>query len=131
MKTDANDFEVESQLACTLEDFRSSAHAMAERPESFWADQRRSIMARLGTHRKAASFRPVLAWGAAIAVVLAVLALLVEGPRALPAPDFAAGYDQELLSDVDRLTEAEAPLALEPALILANEIAEKSRLRER
>ena len=116
------DFAAEPKLKAALKEFRASALAATERPEAFWAEQCRSVMARVARVRKASFLRPALAWGVAAVLVLVAVGLWVEGPSALPAPDFAVGYDDDLLSDVGRLTDTQAPLALEPALVLADEI---------
>lgn len=116
------DFDNEKQLDAALKEFRASACAGLQRPEDFWEKQRRAVMAQIVHRPQASPFKPLLVWGIAVAVVLIAFGLWVEGPRTLPAPDFAAGYDQDLLGDVESLTNAEAPLALGPAFILADEI---------
>ncbi len=122
MKNDDTNFEEEPQLKSALREFRSAAHLMAERSEVFWADQRSAVMRRISQRHTGFSFRPALVWGSAAVLVLMVIGIYVEVPRALPAPDFAAGYDQDLLIDVERLTGAEVPIALDPAFLLADEI---------
>jgi hypothetical protein len=122
MKSDDIDFEEDAQSKSALREFRDAAHRMTERSEGFWADQRFAVMEKISQRRKGLSFRPILVWGGAVVLVLMVIGIWIEVPRALPAPDFAAGYDQDLLSDVERLTVAQAPIALEPAFLLAAEI---------
>jgi hypothetical protein len=122
MKKNGFDFAGERQFESDLKEFRASALTGAERPGAFWAEQRRSVMARVGQAQKASPFKPAFAWGMAVVIVLAVVGSWMEGPRALPAPDFAAGYDDDLLSDVKRLTDTQTPLALLPALALVDEI---------
>ena len=123
MNADGFNFERDVRLKDALNEFRSSARASAERPEAFWADQRLKVLDRAQERRKPISFRPVLAWCTTVVLVLVVVTFWLESPRALPAPDFAAGYDQDLLADVESLTNRPVTLALEPALILADEIA--------
>jgi len=116
------DLSEDPQFKDALREFRSAGHRMTERPERFWADQRLHIMKRISSRRKGFSFRPVLVWGSAVALVLIFVGIWMDVTRALPAPDFAAGYDQDLLRDVERLTEAQTPIALEPAFLLVDEI---------
>lgn len=122
MENDGLEIAGDSRLRSDLEEFRAAARAAAERPEAFWAGQRRSVMARVGLPPKTGRLRPAMAWGVAAAVVLAAVGLWMDGPRALPAPDFAAGYDDDLLGEVERLTDVDAPIAFEPAMMLAGEI---------
>lgn len=124
MDTDGIHCERDAELEKSLKEFRASALAAVERPESFWTAQRRAVLERMGRPRKTLAWRPALVWGTALAFILVVAAIWLDGPRALPAPDFAAGYDQDLLLEVERLTEAQTSLALEPAQLLAREIAE-------
>jgi len=122
MKKNGFDFAGERQFESDLEEFHASALTGTERPEAFWAEQRRLVMARVGQAQTAFPFKPALAWGMAAVIVLAAVGSWMEGPRALPAPDFAAGYDDDLLGDVKRLTDTQMPLALQPAMVLVDEI---------
>ncbi|MBZ5496076.1 MAG: hypothetical protein LAP85_06705 [Acidobacteriia bacterium] len=122
MNTDEINHEGDVQLEDALKEFRASAFASVERPESFWTAQLKAVLERMEQHRKVVPWRPLLTWGTAAVIVVAVAGIWLLSPRALPAPDFAAGYDQDLLVDVERLTDSQMPLALEPAMILADEI---------
>jgi hypothetical protein len=51
---------------------------------------------------------------------------VLDHPQAAPAPDLAAGYDQELLVDVERCLDREVPEPLEPAFLLAAELGHGS-----
>jgi hypothetical protein len=116
------DFAQEQDLAEALKEYRAAAWEQTERSDSFWEDQRRKVMAGINRRKPLLGFKPALVWGLAAAVVLVVIGLRIEGPQALPAPDFAGGYDQDLLGDVERLIRAPMPSALEPAMILVNDI---------
>lgn len=122
MKKNGFDFAGDRRFKSDIEEFRASALAGADRPEIFWAEQRRLVMARVGQARKASPFKPALVWAVAAVILLAAVGLWMERPRALPAPDFAAGYDDDLLADVERLTDMQTPLALQPAMELVDEI---------
>ncbi len=104
-----------------LREWRAAALAATQIPESFWTAQRKRILDRAGRH--ASSWRPALPWAVAAAVVTIIIGVWLEEPRSIPAPDIAAGYDQDLLMDVERLTNVEVPLALDPAMLIADEIA--------
>ncbi len=85
------------------------------------------ILARLHGQSKysawrARKWRPV--WmPAAVAVALLCVVMLFFTPQKPPAPPVAAGNDQELLRGVNRLLNKEVPSALEPALVLTDEMA--------
>jgi hypothetical protein len=128
---DAEEFNLEQDpvLDRAVREFRRSGSAAAEKPEEFWLRQRRAVMEKLEIPAKHFRFKPAIAWSVALAAVLIVFGLWIESPEALPAPDFAGGYDQDLLYDVERLTTAEVPDAFQPAYILVDEIrsAEESK----
>jgi hypothetical protein len=116
------DFAQEQDVADALKEYRAAAREQTERNDLFWEDQRRKVMAGINRRKPLPRFRQALAWSLAAAIVLIVIGLRIEGPQALPAPDFAGGYDQDLLSDVERLIRAPMPSALEPAMILVRDI---------
>ena len=121
MKSRQDEPEHDVKLRATLEEFRGSARAAANRPDAFWQAQRSAVLSRVNQPRKAVSRKPAV-WAAAAVVVAVVAGIWRDGPRTAPAPDFAAGYDPELLIDVENLTRTEVPLALEPAMLLVGEI---------
>jgi hypothetical protein len=122
MSKDADDVLHDESIAEALSELRSAALAASQRPESFWTAQRNAVLARTGVQR-ALPWKPGWAWIAAAALVVIVSSVWLEMPRGMPAPDFAAGDDQELLYDVEQLIKAHVPLALEPAMLIADEIA--------
>ncbi|MBP1596831.1 MAG: hypothetical protein H6Q05_2208 [Acidobacteria bacterium] len=129
MRTGEMDVTKDPQFESALEEFRDAARIAAEMPEAFWAEQRRAVMARVAQSRASISGKRILAWATAAVLVAAALAIWVEGPRALPAPDFAAGYDDSLLRDIERLTATDMPLALEPASVQHSVPSEPQRPR--
>lgn len=121
MKKDGNDLNQSELLEAALQEFRASALAATRRPESFWAAQCRAVLDRVGP-RRTCSRKFALAWVVAAALVVIVAGVLLRQPQSLPAPDFAAGYDQDLLIDVEQMIDFEEPLALDPAMLIAEEI---------
>ena len=101
--------------------FRDSLRAAAERPDTFWTRQRAAIAGELRQAAPASKLKPALLWAPASVVVLVCLFLFVEKTR-LPAPDFAAGADQNLLVDVEQALYRDCPEALAPAATLVQEI---------
>lgn len=97
---------------------RESLRNAAERPESFWHQQRAMISARLRVQRFIARH---LGWATAVAVVaLAAMTFLRQAPAGhVTAPD----PDQALLMDVDRSVDSGIPEALAPAALLTQEIS--------
>lgn len=61
---------------------------------------------------------------AAIALLVLIVFIRHEKPR---APDLAQSSDQELLLGVDRLLDQKVPAALEPALVLTQEIVRSKK----
>jgi len=122
MSKDANEVLHDESIAEALSELHRAALAATERPESFWAAQRNAVLARAGA-RRVSPWKPVWAWVAAAVLMAVISSLWLEMPRGMPAPDFAAGDDQELLYDVEQLINARLPLALDPAMMLADEIA--------
>jgi hypothetical protein len=122
MNKEADDVLHDESIAEVLSELRSAALAASQRSESFWAAQRNAVLARAGAQR-ALPWKPGWAWIAAAALVVIVSSVWMQMPRGMPEPDFAAGDDQELLRDVERLINTRVPLALEPAMLLADEIA--------
>ncbi len=123
MKIERDHNKRDAGLEEALREFRASALADVERPDAFWASQRNAVFDRIAERRRSVAWKPVIVCGATLAIIATVAGLWFGRARALPVPDFAAGYDQDLLLDVQRLTEAETSLALEPAQLLAGEIA--------
>jgi hypothetical protein len=122
MKLEELEQNENKDLAGALEEYRVAARDVSRSDEGFWERQRLAVMTRVGRRQPVLGSRQVLAWGMAAIIVLVVIGLRLEVPQALPAPDIAGGYDQELLDDVDRLLHAAMPSALEPAMILVRDI---------
>ncbi len=112
----ADDERLESALA----GFRQIAHEASDRPEHFWERQRLAVMGRLNTERSGRGYNR-MAWVSAAVLVLLAIALFT--PRGEPVvPDIPAGQDQELLIGVERSLDRNIPEALEPGLLLTQEI---------
>jgi hypothetical protein len=122
MKRDEEDVMHDESIAEVLSELHSAALAASQRPESFWTAQRNAVLARADA-RRASRWKSGWAWVAAAVLVVVFSSIWLEMPRGMPVPDFAAGDDQELLYDVERLVNTHVPLALEPAMMLADEIA--------
>ena len=122
MNKDESDAMHDESIAEALSELRSAALAASQRPESFWAAQRNAVLARAGK-RRTLQWKPGWAWVAATFLVVVFSSIWLEMPRGMTAPDFAAGDDQELLYDVEQLLNTHVPLALEPAMMIADEIA--------
>ena len=116
------DLEFEN-LHDVLEAMRESHHTVAEKPEFYWKKQHNAILGKLDAPATAPAlkFRFAYLWFPVVAVVLLCLYFFPENGKA-PTPDLAAGYDQDLLVEVDRALGRNYPLALKPAALLAQEI---------
>ena len=80
---------------------RDSLYAAAERPDSYWEGRHKAIMARLEEPSSLSKRRIVEIWAPAAGMVLLCLAFFA-GNSKVPASDIAAGYDQNLLIEVER-----------------------------
>jgi hypothetical protein len=109
------------RLDAALRNFREGALAETEHPDQFWDRQRLSIHERAAQPRAVPNYRRTLMWATAAAAVALVWAIFTND-RAQPAPDFVAGYDQELLTTIHNLVRREAPKALDPARLLIIEL---------
>jgi predicted anti-sigma-YlaC factor YlaD len=107
------------RLRATLADLAEQARVQAEWREEFWERQRRQIAGRMSDRR---SLAPGWSWAwAPAAVGLAVVALVwFYGKTPQPSPEPAA--DDALLISVERSLQAECPVALQPAALLAAEV---------
>ncbi len=112
------------ELQGILGKFRDSVCFDSDRPDFFWMRQRNTIMQRLhGT--KPLRHRRKLLWAPAAVAVLLCLFFFGETGKA-PAPDLAAGYDQDLLVDVERALSRNYPDALAPAVLIIQEMEQKA-----
>lgn len=109
-------------------EFRSEALAAAERPEGFWNAQRASILSKAAARRPPprAAWRVALVWTVTVAFIVIGIGIVLDRPQAAPAPDLAAGYDQELLIDVERSLNQEVPEPLDAAFLLTAEMERAS-----
>jgi hypothetical protein len=117
-----------SELHEVIRKFRDTVRLEAERPDFFWVRQRNLIMERLHGPRSPKHRRTLLWVPAAVAVVLCLF-FFAENSKA-PTPDLAAGYDQDLLVEVERALSRNYPDALAPALLLIPEIEQSNKADE-
>ena len=103
-----------------LHNFRDSIRLEAEKPDLFWARQRSAIMERIQGPKSRKHRRALLWVPAAVAAMLCLLFFAETGKA--PTPDLAAGYDQDLLVEIERALSRNYPDSLSPALLLIPEI---------
>lgn len=108
------------ELEGVLHKFRDSVRAEADRSDFFWARQRSAIMGILNKPESPKPRRALLWIPAAAAVLLCVLFFADIGTA--PTPDLAAGYDQDLLVEVERALNRSHPKALTPAQLIIQEM---------
>jgi hypothetical protein len=72
-------------------------------------------------------WRPAVWIPVAVALVLIVMTMLFSERPKPPMPDFAAGYDQDLLVGVGRMINQNVPAALEPAALITKEITKDEK----
>ena len=110
-----------SDLQDVLKSFRNAHHAAAGRSAFYWISLHGKIMKKIETPRVFSKFRHPLLWAPAAAALLFGLVFFSTG-RKTPIPDIAAGYDQELLIEVERALSRGYPAALESIDILTREL---------
>jgi len=118
----------QSSLRPTLEALPEWARASTEQAEEFWQTQRSIVWSRISSSESAAATRLVrrsslLAWPAAVALVLLAGLLLDRGSIA-PPHETQVDPDHELLLAVERAVHNDGPAALEPAALLAEEMVQ-------
>jgi hypothetical protein len=119
-----NDLQI---LQRQFSDLPSALQSSVQWPEIFWQSQQAAIQTRIASGNKA----PLLSVGAvaqacALALLLFTLALLSTGPSAVPVPaqaQFSTDPDQELLVAIEQAVQSDGPASLEPAALLAEQIA--------
>lgn len=110
----------EESLRDLLAHYRQTIRSAAERTAAFWQGQQTALAGRW-TERPAAR----LAWAAAAAIVVLAAVLLTE--KTPPAQPMATSDpDHALLVDIERSVRRELPRALEPAVLLAQEVSRSS-----
>lgn len=116
----------EAEFDMAVAEFRSGVLAAAQHPEGFWNAQRASILRKAAGRRPRPAWRVALAWAATVVLVVIGIGIVLDRPQAAPAPDLAAGYDQELLIDVERSLNQEVPEPLDAAFLLTAEMGRGS-----
>ena len=101
--------------------FRESLHSAAQKPESFWIKQREEILSSIRQPVPKRRVRLVLIWASALMTVLMGITVFIEKNK-MPAASFAAGYDQELLVEVERALNRNYAEALSPAAVFSDEL---------
>jgi hypothetical protein len=109
------------ELENGLRMFGESLRAAAEKPDAFWTNQHTRIAAKLQHPVPVFGRRPALVWAPAVIMVVLCLFLFVQSSNA-PTPDFATGYDQNLLIEVEKALDQDCPDALAPAALINKEI---------
>ena len=110
------------RLDSFLAEYARALRAEGTRPAAFWEGQQRSIAAQ----REARGASRRMVWATAVATAVFAVALLLEqGPS--PAPVAETDPDQALLAEVQVSVERDLPRALEPAALLAAEMARAAK----
>ena len=110
-----------SDLQDILKSFHDTHHNAADRSVFYWKGRHEAIMKKIRAPVLYSNFRRPFLWiPAAAALLFCLFYFLPE--RRLPVPDIAAGYDQQLLIEVERALSRNYPAALESIDILAREL---------
>ena len=120
--TDQKGFQ-EDRLAAALAAFAASVRAEGERPAAYWTRRRAMIRERIAQQDRTSSLR--LAWASALAVVTLATLLLTQSQP--PLPQAMHDPDHDLLLGVENATRRPVPKALEPAVLLAQEMEQSAQ----
>jgi hypothetical protein len=116
----------DAEFDTVVKEFRSGVQAASRRPEAFWNAQRASVLSKVARRPPRPAWKVALVWAATVVFVVAGIGIILDRPEAAPAPDLAAGYDQELLIDVERSLDQEVPEPLDAAFLLTAEMGHRS-----
>jgi|GraSoi2013_100cm_1033763.scaffolds.fasta_scaffold02249_4 hypothetical protein len=108
-------------------DLPDALRSAVQRPETFWQSQQAAIQSRIASGSRVSLFSMrALAQTCALALALFALALLRTGPGSVPIPaqtQSSPDSDQELLVAIEQAVQSDGPASLEPAALLAEQIA--------
>jgi len=108
-------------------DLPDALRSAVQRPETFWQSQQAAIQTRIASRSRVSLFSMrALAQTCALALALFALALLRTGPSSVPIPAQTQSLpdsDQELLVAIEQAVQSDGPASLEPAALLAEQIA--------
>jgi len=117
---------LDSEFDTAVTEFRSAVRAAARRPEGFWNVQRVSVLRKVAGRPPRPAWRVALVWTTTVMFFVIGIGIMLDRPQAAPAPDLAAGYDQELLIDIERSLDREVPEPLDAAFLLVAEMGRDS-----
>ena len=108
-------------------DLPDALRGAVQRPDTFWQSQQAAIQTRIASGSEGSLFSMrALAQACALALLLFALALLKTGPGPVTVPvqtQFSPDPDQELLVAIEQAVQSDGPASLEPAALLAEQIA--------
>ena len=108
-------------------DLPDALRSAVQRPDTFWQSQEAAIQTRIASRTEGSLFSMrALAQACALTLLLVALALLRTGPSHLTVPaqtQFEPDPDQELLVAIEQAVQSDGPASLEPAALLAEQIA--------
>ena len=123
---DMNDKDIRG----SVDQWRDSVHAHAERPDWFWARQRARILSDIRQPRR---LSPKFAWAGLAAVVAIAISLIspVDKPKQLPPQPVAQVQisDHDLMIAIEHSMNNGGPSSLSPASLLAEEMDEALQLQ--
>jgi hypothetical protein len=116
----------ERRLRPALDALAGWARAQADRPESFWAQQRAGVWARRSARKKRAAQQLGVLAGTVCLALLAVTLFRGNRPPAQAPLGTQTERDHALLLRVEQTIQSDGPQALAPAALLAQEISRKT-----
>ena len=109
-------------LADAIGEAREQIRGAAERPESFWRQQREGITARLENRDRHQPWKRLVWVTACVTLMVLAGALLTRNNAPSPPPVAQADPDDVLMLSVQQSIRSDLPQALYPAALLTEEI---------
>jgi hypothetical protein len=116
-------------IRAPLEQWRDDARVAAVQPDSFWARQRAVISVRL--HERSFDRGIRFVWAGAVAALVLAAALSWSPAPSQPSAAQKEQQDEILLENMQVALEREAPMALQPAEVLTNEMTRARKVSNR
>ena len=110
-------------------DLADALRSAVQRPETFWQSQQAAIQTGIASRSMGSLFSMrALARACALVLLVFALALLRTGPNPMSVPaqtQSSPDPDQELLVAIEQAVQSDGPASLEPAALLAEQIAHR------
>jgi hypothetical protein len=120
--------EEQQRLVAALAGMKHQIDTLAERPAGFWYAQRAAMAARLG--ERFTGRWQLLTWASTLAALILAAVLVMPRGEGPTNEVQQADPDHQLLVEIEEATRRSVPRALEPALLLTQELSQAAARAE-